>query len=215
MGMDITVFANHTIDFSNHDFEIIANNIKKLLDNSIIKNNIEIKEQIRSYYDWQGYDDKMRIEWHNKIDNWISNNWKYYINNDWDNYILINYYGPFRLQINITNNRIEFKDPGCRYDSFFGMDKKYRTEWRKYYYQIITLLGGSFAIYLPDQGDVASEFTEKIWDHNISLDVIKKGLIEKYGHNIIKIDDFPIDENDFIDFPYYFIDTFEDIKNVH
>jgi hypothetical protein len=139
MGTDISIFANHVIDFSGNNFEIIVENIN-------------------------------------------------------------------------TNTHIEYHDPGCRYDSFFGMDKKYRIEWRKYYYQYINLFGGSFAIYLPDQGDVAWEFTEKIWDNNLNLDIIVNGLSEKYGYNNIGIDDFPIDSDDFVDAPYYFIDKFEDIK---
>ena len=52
-------------------------------------------------------------------------------------------------------------------------NKEIRTEFRKYYYQYILLFGGSFAIYLPDQGDVTWEFTEKIWNYNLDLNDIK------------------------------------------
>ena len=146
------------------------------------------------------------------IDNWSRDGW-YYCIYDWENYRSIDLIGPYNLHIIITGNFIEFKDPGCRYNSFFAMDKKYRIEWRKYYYKIISLLGGNFVIYLPDQGEVSTNFTEKIWDFNIDLNIITKGLVEKYGNNNINIDDFQFDENDNIESPEYFIDYFEDIKN--
>ena len=209
--MDIAVFANHKIDFSNNDSNIVATKIKALLNNITINNLYEIESQIRSYYDGQGYSD-IKDEWHKKIDNWNDNEWNYYIDNDWENCIKINFQGPFSLNISFTNNNIQFDDPGCRYSSFFGMDKNYRLEWRKYYYQVISLFSGNFALYLPDQGEVATEFTEKIWDYDTDLELVINGLIEKYGKNKIGIDDFPIDENDFVEPPYYFIDYFEGLK---
>ncbi len=211
MGTDVTIFANHTIDFSNKDITLIADDIKKLLDGSIIKNRTEIQDLVSRYYGWQGYDYELNDNWHKEIISWQDNAWHYTIDNDYDNYIQIDFYGPFHLEISFTNNHIEFNDPGYRYSTFFGIDKKDRNEWRKYYYQYISLFGGNYAIYLPDQGEVA-EFTAKIWDYNINLDTIAKELIKKYGTNTTEIDDFPIDENDFVDPPYYFIDYFEDIK---
>jgi hypothetical protein len=68
------------------------------------------------------------------------------------------------------------------------------------------------ALYLPDQGDVAREFTEKIWDHNMNLEMVANELIKKYGPIEIGINDFPVDENGFTDVPYYFIDNFNDLK---
>jgi hypothetical protein len=212
MGTDVAIFANHKIGFSNSDKNITANNIKTLLDNLTIKNLSEIKSSIRSYYDWQGYDDEIRNEWHEKIDNWKGNDWDYYIDDNWEDCTKINFYGPYNFIISFTNNNIQFNDPGYRYSTFFGMDKKHRIEWRKYYYQVISLFGGDFALYLPDQGDVAAEFTEKIWDYDLDLNSVKKDLIEKYGENKFGIDDFPTDEDDFVELPYYFIDYFEDIK---
>jgi len=212
MGMDIAVFANHKIDFSTSDKNITAKTIKVVLDNLTINNLYEIKTQIRSYYDWEGYNDEIRNDWYKKIDNWAGNEWNYYMDDDWENSIKINFHGPFNLNISFTNNIIQFYDPGYRYFTFFGMDKKYRVEWRKYYYQVISQFGGCFALYLPDQGEVATEFTEKIWDYDTDLDLIIKGLIEKYGENKIGIDDFPVDENDSVDPPYYFIDYFEGLK---
>jgi len=67
MGTDITAFANHSIDFSSNDLKYIANEIKHKLDNSIIANRTELYNQIRSYYDWQGYDDTVRNKWHKEI----------------------------------------------------------------------------------------------------------------------------------------------------
>jgi len=52
MRTDVTIFANHTIDFSNNDINVVADNIKKLLDNTIIKNRAEIQSLVSSYYDW-------------------------------------------------------------------------------------------------------------------------------------------------------------------
>jgi hypothetical protein len=212
MGTDVAIFANHTIDLSNSDNSITANKIKTILDNLNIKNLSEIKNEIRNYYDGPGYSD-IRDEWHKKIDNWEGNDWDYYIDNNWEGYTKINFYGPYDLHLSFTNNNIQFDDPGCRYSSFFGMDKKDRIEWRKYYFQITSLFGGDFAIYLPDQGDVATEFTEKIWDYDLDLNSVKKDLIKKYGENEYGINDFPIDENDFVEPPYYFIDYFNDLKS--
>ena len=214
MGNDISIYANHSIDFNNNDIEILANKIKESLDTFNIINLDKIKNQIRGYYDWQGYNDEHKNRWHKKIDDWKGNEWEFSIDNDLKNYVTINYFGPYSLNISFTNKRIQFNDPGCRYDSFFGMDKNDRIEWRLYYYQIIRLFGGNYALYLPDQGNVAWEFTENISGYNIDLNIIIKGLIEKYGNNIIKIDDFSFDENNFIDTPYYFVDDFEDIKNI-
>lgn len=213
MGTDIAVFANHSIDFLHEDIEIVASRIKELFDRLNLKNLAEIKEMVRGYYDGPGYSD-IRDEWHDKIDNCTENDWNFYIDNDWENYVRIEFFGPFGLHVNFSHNYIELKDPGCRYLGFFSMDKKARTEYRKYYWQIISLFGGNFALYLPDQGDVGWEFTEKIWDYDISMDTVKKGLVEKYGINTIKIDEFPVDENGFADAPYYFMDTFEDIKGI-
>jgi hypothetical protein len=212
MGTDIKVFANHTIDFSSNNFEVIADSIRIKLNNSIIQNRSEIKMEVRGYYDWQGYDhDPIREKHYKMIDNWIGDDWEYFINNDLENYIELSFFGPFKLNINFTKNRIEFWDPGCRYDSFFGMDKKSRIEWRKYYYQYIKLFNGKFALYLPDQGEVG-KFTERIWDYDLNLDIIAKELLDNYGQNNIGINDFPSDENDFVNSPYYFLDLFEDIK---
>ena len=212
MGTDIVIFANHAIDFSNNNLEYIANDIKYKLDNSIIANRGEIQSQIRSYYDWQGHDDLVRSKWHREIDNWTGNNWEYFAGFDFSSCTEICYSGPFKLRISFTDKHIQFHDPGCRYNSFFDMEKEYRDVWRKYYYQYISLFGGNIAIYLPDQGEVAEEFTEKVWDYNPSLEMIVKGLLNKYGQNVIGINDFPHDENGFIDPPHYFIDTFDDLK---
>ena len=78
MGMDIAIFANHKIDFSSNNSEIIANNIKELLDDTIIINRVEIQNLIRGYYDAPGYED-IRNKWQNEIDNWVGNDWHYYI----------------------------------------------------------------------------------------------------------------------------------------
>jgi hypothetical protein len=124
MGTDVTVFANHTIDFSSNNFEIIANNISSLLDNNTISNRTEIQDMVHGYYDWQGYDNEQRNKWHKEIENWTDNNWEYSIDYYLDNYTQIHFYGPFNLEISFTDRRIQFCDPGCRYNSFFDMDKK-------------------------------------------------------------------------------------------
>ena len=55
MGTDLTVFANHSIDFSIKDYDNIALKILNILDDININIYSKIKEQIRGYYDWQGY----------------------------------------------------------------------------------------------------------------------------------------------------------------
>ena len=209
--MDIKIFANHNIDFSNNTTENTAIIIKELLDNTIIVNRLKLQNLIRDYYNSPGYED-IRKNWQETIDNWISDKWDYYIDNNWESNIRIDFLGPFKLRINFTNNYIEFSDPGFRYYLYFGMDKKIRDEWRKYYYQFISLFGGNYALYLPDQGEVGTEFTEKIWDHNLNLNNVINDLIKKYGNNTINIDDFPFDDKGFVDPPFYYIDYFEDIK---
>ena len=211
MGTDITVFANHAIDFSSNNLQHIAENIKYELNNSYFVNQAEIRPLIRSYYDWQGYDD-IQSKWHEKIDNWTGNDWNYVIDCDLSSFSEICYHGPFYLRMSFTDKHIKFHDPGYRYHTFFGLEKKDRDEWRKYYYQYISLFGGDYALYLPDQGEVAWEFTEKIYDCNLHLEKIIEGLIKKYGPNKIGINEFSFDENVFIDPPYYFIDRFDDLK---
>jgi len=98
MGTDVTIIANPTIDFSSNDFNSIAEKIKNLLDNTIIKNRTEIQSLVSGYYDWQGYEEELRNNWHKEIDGWQDNAWHYAIENDYDNYIQIYFYSPFHFE---------------------------------------------------------------------------------------------------------------------
>lgn len=115
MGTDLTVFANHNIDFSCGDYFKIKDKITEILNSKQLENINELKEKIRSFYDWQGYDhDEVRTRWHNKIDNYKDTGWEGGINEDFE-YKRIHLYGIYDLKIIVTDRRMEFLEPGCRY----------------------------------------------------------------------------------------------------
>jgi hypothetical protein len=88
--------------------------------------------------------------------------------------------GPYGLMLRISNTYMEFLTPIYNRTEWYSPDNSVTvTEWRKYFRQIITLLGGSEALYItqayfdkyhPFFQDMNTTFSQKI-----------ETLIKKHG----------------------------------
>jgi hypothetical protein len=116
----------------------------------------------------------------------------------------ISIFGSLGLACNVFYNRIEFHN-SIQYKNWLHLHRIIRDEWRKYYYQIIKMLGGDIAIYIPYY------IMEIIWN-NVELDKvdilnIKDFLIELFGENNKNIT--KVLDNEYCG---YIIDDFSDIN---
>jgi hypothetical protein len=110
--------------------------------------------------------------------------------------------GPYGLMLRISDTYIEFITPIYNRPDWYSPDNaKAVAEWRKYFKQIITLLGGSEALYITQScfgkyhaffRDLSMSFTEKI-----------KTLQKKHGVNKIPFTGYGKGK-----YPMYFFDDF-------
>ncbi|MCL2441669.1 MAG: hypothetical protein FWD14_07995, partial [Treponema sp.] len=145
---------------------------------------------------------KENIERYKETDKW---EWKYRIIEE-KGYMKIEFIGFLDFEIYFSHSSIYFLDPPYRYSYWFNCDKIIRDEWRKYMYQVIKIFGGDRVIYLPDQ--MLDHYLDKFDQIPVlTFDEIEKELINEYGINKCKLENFYNDN----DSGWYFIDNFNDL----
>jgi hypothetical protein len=206
MGVDLWVYGNHKIPIYDYSLQDLADILEIEINNLIIPNigylkNEELNynlsspasdniEELKSIEKWSVYAVKADLEYNHEDE--------------------ISFCGPMGLHFILTSTNIQFWNPTYRYNQWYQWYypewKERITEWRKYYYQIISMLKGDKVIYLADA--FLNKYMDKFYTHGYKFSKIESELIAEYGSNTKHLYEFPED-----DYPLYYIDDFSDIVN--
>ncbi|MFW5793756.1 MAG: hypothetical protein ACOCWC_05680 [Bacteroidota bacterium] len=175
MSTDISIVANHSLNFTDRPFKEIAEEICNRLNNISFCNN----EFLRNFY----------LEWNevNSDDEQIeSKPWNYiYYDRTLEFFAedrVIDFSGLYGFLIEVDEHTVHIKDPSYRYSQWMLLkdekgnpDKLTRNEWRKYFSQILEALGGNELIYMD------SNTVQLFLGKRMSYRHIKNELMAIYG----------------------------------
>ena len=201
----------HAYDYGNIDEnEIITAKILKMSMDSNNKVNVEkefTREQVRKQLEIAA-----KLDTKDRLLNCDIFDAKYRVvgNNAIDNSVHVS--GFMNLSFDVDFHLIEiFHD--VQYKDWIHLHKIIRDEWRKYFYQIIRLLGGNKAIYIPSYiYDFINEYAD-LESNCKDIYLIEEFLIEIFGENKKEIDGISKNE-----YSGYIMDDFSDInldKNIN
>jgi hypothetical protein len=153
MGTSLCPMGNHKVEFKNKSFENLSSELKEKLNGLKFVNASFLKEIAIS--EKSNYPDLIaRI---NEV-----KDWRFYpedANYNFKEDKYLNFYGPFDLNIWIDKHKIHFYNPSCRYMEWLELDPKTRNEWRRYFYQIVSLFEGDRVIYFADNSHPLETFS--------------------------------------------------------
>jgi hypothetical protein len=118
-----------------------------------------------------------------------------------DNRIVLAVIGPFGLMLRISNTYLEFITPIYARPDWYSPDNAATvTQWRNYFKQIITLLGGSEALYITHA--YFDKYHDFFRDLNISFSEKIETLKKRHGVSKKLFTDYGEGR-----YPIYFLDT--------
>jgi hypothetical protein len=139
----------------------------------------------------------------NDIKNVENYQWDYYTEYEGSIHVSNNTYSGFCFDIDFFKITFSFH---IKYKDWLHLHKIIRDEWRKYFYQIVKLFGGSKVIYMPQFLFDADGLIEGE-GRTLTFEKIEGDLIEIFGENDKRIQD--ILENEYCG---YVVDDFSDIN---
>ncbi len=201
MGTDLYTVGNHSIKTKHRQLENIAKEVCEKL-NLIEFPNSNFLRLSRLNSAWSPYS----IRTVNTKRDWTyryteRSRSKYYE-------LSIDFNGPYGLYLILYRHRICFFDPHYRYWQWFT-DKPWENyhlvinEWRKYFYLVVTALGGNRVVYLSDNGSHLDKFR----DETGSFEETENSLFKEFGAPKKRFDEVAKDIDN-----SYFIDYLDDIK---
>ncbi len=198
MGIDLCQVGNHKILFEKKSFEKLADEIKTILNNSVLPNSEFLRHAALQS---TNLDPKDLRKINSKRD------WTYYEEDEYSSFYKnkrIEFYGPFNLELTFEEFKITFWNPPYRYCQWFEWeDQLHIDEWRKYMFHIVALFGGDRVAYLGDYSLHLNEFNY----HEGPFEEMEEVLLKKYGKSKTTFKEIVADyENT------YFIDQFKDIN---
>lgn len=205
MGVDLYTVGNHSIKTKHRKLENIAKEVYEKL-NLIEFPNSNFLRLSRLNSAWSPYS----IRTVNTKRDWTyrykeRSRSKYYV-------FSIDFKGPYGVCLSLTRYRIYIFDPQYRYGQWFT-DEPWENydlevnEWRKYFYMIVTALGGNRVIYLSDSGSHLHKFL----GNTGSSEETELSLYEQFGAPKKRFDEVAQDIDN-----SYFIDYLDDIEwNLH
>jgi hypothetical protein len=188
--------GSHNVDFSD-----TKQNIVKIIGTSLCKYQFE-NLQFFIDYEQASFEDSEQLKTVHKNDLWQLSDFSLDgILGIKDKRKVFAVIGPYGLMLRISNTYIEFMTPIFNRPDWYSLaNTKAVTQWRKYFKHIVTLLGGSEALYITQAyfgkyhdffRDLNISFSEKIETINKRPGVSKK-LFTDYGNG---------------KYPVYFLDT--------
>lgn len=174
MGTDLYQLGNHKIKFKERHFGDLTTEIKIKLDNTVFPNAEFLK---RFALRWNSDNPRKVREIKTK------RHWTFQEEHEYYNFAedkVINFFGPFGLNLTFDENKIMFWNPSYRYRQWFEMDDDvHRDEWRKYMKQIVNLFGGDHVLYAADN----THHLEKYTDCEGTFEEMELELVEIYGRS--------------------------------
>lgn len=197
MGTSLYQIGNHKIPFKGREFKELAEEIKKILDNSELPN----PEFLRLFALYWDSDNPRKIHEIKTKQFWTYR--EEADNYNFNNYNQIDFYGPFNLHLTFGEGTISIWNPPYGYRDWIEMDDKiHRDEWRKYMQHIIVLFGGDRVLYAADNGHFLDIYTE-CYD---TFENMENNLIKNYGSPKKTFEEVANDYNN-----SYIIDDFQSI----
>jgi hypothetical protein len=110
--------------------------------------------------------------------------------------------GPYGLMLRISNTYLEFMTPIYSRPEWYSQDNSQDvTQWRNYFKQITSLLGGSVALYITQA--YLDKYHDFFRDLNISFAEKIETIKNRHGVNNKSFSDYGKNK-----YPSYFLDTF-------